>query len=72
MSQDFAGQKLITIGGTSGIGKAVARIILERGGSAVLVGRREKKLQAAVDELKAYGLLSESAPTLAILRSVKP
>lgn len=55
MSQDFAGQKLITIGGTSGIGKAVARIILERGGSAVLVGRREKKLQAAVDELKAYG-----------------
>lgn len=55
MSQDFAGQKLIVIGGTSGMGKAVARIVLERGGSTVLIGRREEKLQAAVDELKVYG-----------------
>lgn len=55
MSQSFAGQKLIVIGGTSGMGKAVARIVLEGGGSAILVGRRQEKLQAAVEELKAYG-----------------
>ena len=55
MSQSFAGQKLSVIGGTSGMGKAVARIVLENGGSAVLVGRRAEKLQTAVDELKAYG-----------------
>ena len=55
MSQEFAGQKLIVIGGSSGMGKAVAQIILERGGSAVLIGSREEKLQAAVNELKAYG-----------------
>ncbi|NEQ49952.1 MAG: SDR family oxidoreductase [Leptolyngbya sp. SIO3F4] len=55
MSQSFAGQKLIVIGGTSGMGKAIARIVLENGGSAVLVGRRAEKLQAAVDELKVYG-----------------
>ena len=55
MSQSFAGQKLIVIGGTSGMGKAVARIVLENGGAAVLVGRRPEKLQAGVDELKAYG-----------------
>ncbi|MGD1908409.1 MAG: SDR family NAD(P)-dependent oxidoreductase [Leptolyngbyaceae cyanobacterium] len=55
MSKNFAGQKLIVIGGTSGMGKAVARIVLEQGGSAVLVGRRAEKLQAAVDDLKAYG-----------------
>lgn len=55
MSQSFAGQKLIVIGGTSGMGKAVARIVLKNGGSAVLVGRRAEKLQAAVDELKAFG-----------------
>ncbi|MEO0488825.1 MAG: sugar dehydrogenase, partial [Cyanobacteria bacterium J06659_2] len=46
MSQLFAGQKLIVIGGTSGMGKAVARIVLENGGSAILIGRREEKLQA--------------------------
>ncbi len=55
MSQEFAGQKLIVVGGTSGIGKAGARSVLERGGSAVLIGSREEKLQAAVNELKAYG-----------------
>lgn len=37
MSQVFAGQKLIVIGGTSRIGKVVARIVLEGGGSAVLI-----------------------------------
>ena len=55
MSQLFTGQKLIVIGGTSGMGKAVARIVLENGGAAVLVGRRAEKLQAAVNELKSYG-----------------
>jgi len=55
MSQTFANQKLIVIGGTSGIGKAVARIVLEQGGAVVLVGSREPKLQAAVDELSPLG-----------------
>lgn len=55
MSQSFADQKLIVIGGTSGMGKAVARMVLKNGGSAVLVGRRPEKLQTAVEELQAYG-----------------
>ncbi|MEM7769254.1 MAG: SDR family oxidoreductase [Cyanobacteria bacterium P01_A01_bin.37] len=55
MAQEFAGQKLIVVGGTSGIGKAVARLVLERGGSVVLIGRRAEKLQAAVTELSQVG-----------------
>lgn len=55
MTQQFVGQKLIIIGGTSGIGKSVAQLVLQSGGSVVLVGRRAEKLQAAVEELKAYG-----------------
>lgn len=55
MSQEFSGQKLIVIGGTSGIGKAAAKLVLERRGSAVLVGKREEKLQAAVSELSQFG-----------------
>lgn len=55
MSQAFEGQKLIVVGGTSGIGKAVARLVLEQGGSAVLVGRRAEKLQTAIEELSPYG-----------------
>ena len=55
MSQLFTGQKLIVIGGTSGMGKAVANRVLEQGGTAVVVGRRAEKVQAAVDELQGYG-----------------
>ena len=57
MSQLFIGQKLIVVGGTSGMGKAVAKRVLEQGGSAVLVGRRAEKVQAAVEELQSYGLV---------------
>jgi NAD(P)-dependent dehydrogenase (short-subunit alcohol dehydrogenase family) len=57
MEPEFLGQKLIVIGGTSGIGKTVARIVLERGGNAVIVGRRADKTSGAVSELRAYGVV---------------
>ncbi|MFI9616825.1 SDR family NAD(P)-dependent oxidoreductase [Streptomyces sp. NPDC052023] len=52
---DFTGQKVIVIGGTSGIGLAVARRVLEGGGSAVVTGRSEKKAAEAVAELAVHG-----------------
>ena len=58
MELDFAGKKLIVIGGTSGIGKAVASVVLSNGASAVLVGRREAKTQEALLELGSRGEVS--------------
>ncbi len=55
MTQQFVGQKLIVIGGSSGIGKSVAQLVLQGGGAAVLVGRQAEKLQTAVEELQADG-----------------
>lgn len=55
MTQLFAGQKLIVMGGTSGIGKSVAQLVLQEGGSVVLIGKRAEKLQATVAELQALG-----------------
>ena len=55
MTQAFAGQKIIVVGGTSGMGKAVAQLILEQGGAAVLIGSRQPKLEEAVTELSQYG-----------------
>ena len=55
MAQAFTGQKLIVVGGTSGIGKAVAKLVLEQGGSAVLIGRKAAKLNDAIAELQVYG-----------------
>ena len=58
MELDFAGKKLIVIGGTSGIGKAVASLVLSNGGSAFLVGRREAKTREAIRELRSRGEVS--------------
>src|SRR5258708_2926117 len=59
---EFRGKKLIVVGGTSGIGKAVAKIVLKNGGTAVIIGRREDKTKAATTELTPCGpVLSETA-----------
>ena len=55
MELEFRGKKLIVIGGTSGIGEAVAKIVLQNGGTAVLIGRREDKTKKAIAELNLYG-----------------
>ena len=55
MTQTFTGQKIIVVGGTSGMGKAVAKAILIAGGTAVLIGSRQPKLTDAVNKLRNYG-----------------
>ena len=56
--REFVGRKLIVVGGTSGIGRMVVRLFLERGGSAVVIGRREDRVAAAVKELGELGRVS--------------
>jgi NAD(P)-dependent dehydrogenase (short-subunit alcohol dehydrogenase family) len=56
--KDFAGRKLIVVGGTSGIGKMVAQLVLKRGGSAVVVGRRNDRVAATVEELGHLGVVA--------------
>lgn len=51
----FANQRLLVLGGTSGIGLAVARQVLQGGGSVVLVGRNAEKAAAVADELAPLG-----------------
>lgn len=55
MGHEFEGQKLIVVGGSSGIGKAVAQLVLELGGKVVVIGRRVDKTIAATKELTSYG-----------------
>ena len=53
--KDFEGKCLMVVGGTSGIGKMVAQIVLQRGGAAVIVGHRQDRIDAALAELARYG-----------------
>jgi len=54
--QEFAGKTGLILGGSSGIGKTVGRILLERGAEAVIIlGKNEQKLRAAELELGSFG-----------------
>lgn len=58
MSDNFENSTVLVIGGSTGMGKATARLILERGGQAIIVGRNSARLQAAVDELAPLGKIT--------------
>lgn len=55
MSYQFKGKKLLVVGGTSGMGLETARMILDEGGSAVIVGQRPEKTEEARKALAAVG-----------------
>jgi NAD(P)-dependent dehydrogenase (short-subunit alcohol dehydrogenase family) len=62
MGHEFQGQKLIVVGGSSGIGRAVGQLVLELGGKVVVIGRRVDKTIAATKELTSYGpVIGETA-----------
>ena len=66
----FTGQKVIIVGGTSGMGLATARRVTEHGGSAVLIGRDTHKLHEAVTELSNGGTSTGIAADLTNARDV--
>ncbi|HAT7593931.1 MULTISPECIES: SDR family NAD(P)-dependent oxidoreductase [Citrobacter] len=55
MSALFAGKKLLVVGGTSGMGFETAKLILQGGGSVVLVGNRADKAEQARQTLATLG-----------------
>src|SRR4051794_25983640 len=58
MSQKLAGKVAVITGGNSGIGLATAKRFIEEGAYVFITGRRQKELDAAVNELgsKATGV----------------
>ncbi|MEU1181083.1 SDR family oxidoreductase [Streptomyces sp. NPDC005820] len=69
---DFTGQKVVVIGGTSGMGHAVARHVLNAGGTAVVTGRTQAGAEEAAAALsahgKAFGLAADLADPAAVDR----
>ncbi len=55
MGNEFAGKKLLVIGGTSGMGMETAAMVLRLGGETVVVGRSESKMTDALKHLSRYG-----------------
>jgi NAD(P)-dependent dehydrogenase (short-subunit alcohol dehydrogenase family) len=61
MSSSLQNQRILIIGGSSGIGLATAQLATERGAHVIIAGRSKSKLDAAVATLQ-----TASAPALAI------
>ncbi|TGN19448.1 SDR family NAD(P)-dependent oxidoreductase [Leptospira idonii] len=57
------GKKIIVVGASSGIGKAIAELELKNGSEVVLIARREKELKAIVSQWNAKG---KSKPAFAV------
>ncbi len=54
-SLDLAGRTAVVIGGTSGIGRAIARGLAEAGADVVASSRRADMVAATADEIEALG-----------------
>jgi 3-dehydrosphinganine reductase len=50
---DFHGRNVIVTGGSSGIGKATARMLVQRGANVSIIARRRALLEAALAEFEA-------------------
>lgn len=70
MSNQFTGKKLLVVGGTSGMGLATARLVLQQGGNVVIVGSRAEKTEQARQALAASGQVSALTANLTDAQSL--
>jgi NAD(P)-dependent dehydrogenase (short-subunit alcohol dehydrogenase family) len=54
----------LIVGGTTGMGKATAQILLQQGIEVVIVGRADKNLESTKSELSAYGTVKTKGVNL--------
>ncbi|MGV0715068.1 SDR family oxidoreductase [Mycolicibacterium sp. XJ662] len=64
MDAEFDGKKIIVVGGSAGMGRQAALDVVDRGGSAVVIGRSPARVDDTVAELtnrggKAWGIVAE-------------
>lgn len=68
----FEGRKLIAVGGSSGMGRQSAEDIVAAGGSAVIIGRDEARVDDTVNSLsqdgKAWGITADLANREEVMR----
>jgi NAD(P)-dependent dehydrogenase (short-subunit alcohol dehydrogenase family) len=64
MDAGFDGKKIVVVGGSAGMGRQVALDVIDRGGSAVIIGRSKERVDDTVAEMtnrrgQAWGIAAE-------------
>jgi NAD(P)-dependent dehydrogenase (short-subunit alcohol dehydrogenase family) len=64
MGAEFDGKKIVVVGGSAGMGRQAALDVIDRGGSAVIIGRSKERVDDTVAELtdrrgQAWGIVAE-------------
>ncbi len=68
---ELKASKIIVTGGSLGIGKATAKLLVEKGASVVITGRHKQHLEQAARETGAYPVLADVSKEDDILRTFK-
>ena len=72
MTANFTGRKLVVVGGSSGIGRDTAADVVAGGGSAVIIGREQARVDETVAALSkdgpAYGITADLADRMQVAR----
>jgi len=55
MDNSLEGQRIVVVGGNSGMGLALCAQVMKRRGDVLIVGRSREKLEAARDRLREFG-----------------
>jgi 3-oxoacyl-[acyl-carrier protein] reductase len=55
-NMDLSNKKVLITGGSSGLGKAMAKLLIEEGAKVAITGRDEKKLKQVAEELGAHAI----------------
>ncbi|WP_020013442.1 SDR family NAD(P)-dependent oxidoreductase [Promicromonospora sukumoe] len=65
MTHRFDGRKLVVVGGSSGMGRQTAIDVVRGGGTAVIIGRNQEKVEETVQTLagdgRAWGIVADLA-----------
>jgi len=68
---DFNGKRALVTGGSRGIGKAIAKALIDHGARVVITGRNAEVLEASAKELGAIPVRADAALEADCVRSVE-
>jgi len=72
MTANFVGQKLVVVGGSSGMGRESAADVVSGGGTAVIIGRDRARVDETVEALSkegpAHGITADLADRMQVAR----